>query len=114
MCMDCWKEHGSPTVYNSKVKRAIQLINNVYEYHGAGGALHIVIDDWNVGPSFIHSCVEYAKEYFEKHKNRLQFNTEIKCAKWLLKMTDQEIYSALARQSYPEYFKGKEYYGSRS
>jgi hypothetical protein len=33
-----------------------------YEDNGAGGSLHVVLDDGNVDDCFVESCIEYAKE----------------------------------------------------
>lgn len=48
MCINCWKEAGSPSIDNEKVRTAIRLINALYELHSAGGLGHVVFDDWNV------------------------------------------------------------------
>jgi hypothetical protein len=53
MCQGCWDEVGRPTLWNSKVKRAVELIAAVYAAEPTGGPLHAVIDDWNIDDSDI-------------------------------------------------------------
>lgn len=48
MCEGCWEEVGRPGLWNSKVKRAMELIETVHETEPTGGPLHVVIDDWNI------------------------------------------------------------------
>jgi len=59
MCENCWTELGIDPVVNAKVIRAYKLISEVYEseHGGAGGAGHIVFDDWNVDDSSIDYCL---------------------------------------------------------
>ena len=42
--------------------RAVAAIQRVYEFHGAGGACHIVTDDENVDDSHIEFCYEWLEE----------------------------------------------------
>jgi hypothetical protein len=43
-----WQEYGSPTDWNPKVKRALELIRAIYEHEPTGGPLHVILDDWNI------------------------------------------------------------------
>lgn len=43
-----WEEYGSPTDWNPKVKRALELIRAIYEYESVGGPMHAELDDWNI------------------------------------------------------------------
>jgi hypothetical protein len=48
MCVECWENAGSPTTWNEQVKRAVELIGELYAIHPTGGPLHAVIDDYNL------------------------------------------------------------------
>lgn len=43
-----WEEYGSPTDWNPKVKRALELIRAIYQYEPVGGPMHAELDDWNI------------------------------------------------------------------
>lgn len=43
-----WEEHGSPTDWNPKVKRALELIRAIYAIEPVGGPMHAELDDWNI------------------------------------------------------------------
>lgn len=48
MCVDCWREAGSPTERTPETGRLVELIGKLYEIHPTGGPLHTTLDDWNV------------------------------------------------------------------
>lgn len=48
MSSEEWIELGRPADWNPKVKRALELIRDIYEYAAAGGPLHVILDDWNI------------------------------------------------------------------
>jgi len=56
MCCGCWKEDGSPQIDNERVRDVQALIAAVYDYHGAGGNLHIVLDDNNTEDEHLEFC----------------------------------------------------------
>jgi hypothetical protein len=101
MCQGCWKERGSPSLTNDKIKAAAELIAGVYEHHGCGGGLHIIVDDWNLEDSSLQFC----EDYIEKPEYRASRNDEVTderleaeraCLRALKAMTEEERASALA------------------
>lgn len=49
MCQSCYDKWGRPTEWNDEISRAVDLVETIYQWHPAGGLLHIVLDDWNIG-----------------------------------------------------------------
>ena len=60
MCKTCWEEAGSHRVnwWEDKFRAAIQCCRDLYAVHGAGGHLHIVLDDSNFEDSHLDWCRE--------------------------------------------------------
>lgn len=84
---------------SDKVKAAAELIAGVYEHHGAGGGLHVVLDDWNIEDSTVAFCQNYIEtpEYRandEVTSDRL--GAERNCVHALKTLTEEERGSALA------------------
>lgn len=48
MSSEEWDERGRPDDWNPKVKRALELVRDIYEYAPTGGPLHVILDDWNI------------------------------------------------------------------
>lgn len=48
MCVNCWRDAGSPTTWNKQVARAVELLAELYEIHSTGGPLHAEVDDYNL------------------------------------------------------------------
>lgn len=48
MCIDCWNDHGSPAIWNEDVRKAVELIREIYRNDEMGNPLHVVLDDWNI------------------------------------------------------------------
>lgn len=102
MCLSCWKEAGSPTELPENVDELIQLIKELYatEMGGAGGPLHIVLDDWNLEDDNIEWCLlrltEHPEdiEYFGKHAVDLS----IKIALWLYRIPEAQRYAVLHKE----------------
>lgn len=101
MCQECWKEKGSPSLTSDKIKAAAELIAGVYEHHGSGGGLHIVVDDWGLEDSSVQFC----EDYIENPKYRASRNCEVTderleaeraCLRALKAMTEEERTSSLA------------------
>ena len=71
---------------NSKVKRLIQLIKDVYDQPngGCGGGLHIVVEDWNIEDHNIQWCLDQEITAIERE-----------CGNELLNATIEERNSAL-------------------
>lgn len=95
MCIDCYDQYDAPRIYNDKVKKAVKLIGQIYDFHSAGGALHIVLDDWNLERHYIDYCEDYMnleKEGIIPKKHKIQMD----CIALLKQMTIDERASALA------------------
>lgn len=50
MCSSCWAEYGKPTEMPDNGDAVVALIRELYDQPdgGAGGPLHVVLDDWNL------------------------------------------------------------------
>ena len=68
MCYACWVENGRATVVNQSTICAARSINHLYECEGgeAGGALHIVLDGWNIWDR----CLAYCRDVLDGRKVR--------------------------------------------
>lgn len=95
MCNGCWENFESPKILNEKVKKAVRLIEKVYKYNGAGGNLHVVLDDWNIEDC--HVFTDFNDKYIEEHKeSEGQYKAEKECIAQLRLMNEKERASALA------------------
>lgn len=99
MCEKCWVENGCYSLINVKVKKAAELISELYqtENGGAGGYGHIVFDDWNVND--VDWCLDFCKERIDRIGSDYDEETmqaSIKALKYFKKLTIEERYSALA------------------
>jgi hypothetical protein len=85
---------------NEAVRAAVPLIAEVYKHHLAGGALHIVLDDWNLEDQYLSFCAEHIGEYDSTPE---QQNAERKCLKAFQELTLDERERALELydQEYP-------------
>jgi hypothetical protein len=77
---------------NAKVEKAIKLSRAYYNMpgNGAGGSLHIVLDDGNIEVDHVRFCLEWAADRNDK--------PGVKLAEFLLTLTEderQEVYQAL-------------------
>jgi hypothetical protein len=116
MCYGCWEGHDKPTIDTPLVRAAAVAAADVYEYSGAGGNLHIVLDDWNVEDSnleFCSACIDGAGVMpleGSDHPAHLRYNDERRanpdppdqlaverqCCDLFQQMTEEERVSALA------------------
>lgn len=103
MCEMCWGEYGKPDIVNEKTETALALVHQVYEAigGGAGGNLHIVLDDWNLEDEHIYSCLSGCGEV-ESYFGGQKFDTtptiiERACGGAFLDMTLRERASTLAK-----------------
>lgn len=94
MCKGCWEEAGSPQIDNPQVREAERLISELYEIHSAGGDLHIVLDDWNVGDNHLDFCFNVIDKdlKLDTHDKSLHLQIYEK----LKRMNEEERISALA------------------
>ena len=97
MCRDCWKFYGNPKIINDVTKTLAEQIDYVYSFHGAGGHLHIVIDDWNLDDESLKFCL---KQIEENHFNysKEQLDAERACAILFLDISLDERVAAMAIQ----------------
>ena len=110
MCMGCWDKYGRPIIVNDKTEAALALVRQVYDvpYGGAGGHLHIVLDDWNLEDSSIEYCQRGHSdpEWLGTPMSWKLTDVEAKCAEAFLAMTMDERASCLAQydgiQNQPE------------
>jgi hypothetical protein len=52
MCQDCWDQYGSPQINSENVRLAASMAEGL-DY---SGALHIIIDDFNIENIHIDHC----------------------------------------------------------
>lgn len=59
MCMGCLEEHDAYSALpaTENMLQAASLIEELYEYHSAGGPLHVITDDFNVEDSNLAFCL---------------------------------------------------------
>ena len=101
MCEACWAEYGRPTIVNEKTEAALALVRQVYDalMGGAGGNLHIVLDDWNIENSSIEYCQRgHSDPAWHGPPMRWKLtDVEVQCAVAFLGMTMDERASTLAK-----------------
>lgn len=71
-----------------EIEELSQLISKLYEADGAGGALHIVVDDGNLDDYFIKYCIDYCNSEEEKNDPNRELCLEI--AHKMLKLTYEQ------------------------
>ena len=99
MCETCWEvKYNSARVDNDKVRDAVSLIQKVYEHNCVGGALHIVLDDWNLDDSSVDFCGQYMEEN-KKNVCVAEYEATKACYEAFKEMTVEERASALALAS---------------
>lgn len=59
MCVDCWARYPEPAPVTPAITNCVEAIDAVYVESSVGGALHVVIDDWNVNDKSLNFCREY-------------------------------------------------------
>lgn len=112
MCKSCYIKYGSPTFKPAAIYyQIIDYIYKVYEYNGAGGNAHIVLDDWNLEDTHIDWCLnnihdkmkvliedqQYTGMLVRKNEDTLeQLEAEKKCLILLRNLTLQERAYTLA------------------
>lgn len=95
MCLDCYKEAGSPKIINDKTIKVAKLVTYLYDLEDCGGACHIVVDDWNLENEHIEFCLEYLEKGKEKY-SELSYNTQTQLLNLMSELTLDERYSAMA------------------
>lgn len=92
MCRTCYEDYGSPAIVTDATRAAADCIHRLYEVHGAGGHLHIVVDDWNLEDGDLDWCINK----MESDPYGPVDPVERDCAHLLRAMTVEERASALA------------------
>ncbi len=95
MCNGCWEEYGNPRLKTPLVLEAQPLIRAVYDWHLAGGNLHIVLDDWNLEDANLDFCEKQVRTP-DPDVPPEQIEAETKCLAVFRKMSEDERASALA------------------
>lgn len=93
MCCGCWKEAGSPRTDNEKVHALAARIEDIYDF----GALHIIVDDWNLENSHIDFCEKEIETDLDSSESEKQKEREFLAL--MREMTLDERYSAFALQN---------------
>lgn len=95
MCENCYREYGSPAALTPAVLDAVELVKAVYEHNAAGGSLHCMVDDWNIGDSdfAFHERVIAEGGY---NASQEQLDAETACLKALKTLTVKERATVLA------------------
>lgn len=103
MCEDCWEEYGKSIIENARTRRVLHLVKGVYHYHNAGGHLHVILDDWNIGDESIEWSVQRAPTWeSDEYVSQKGINIERVCLKEFQKLSLEERNSVLAK--YSRYF----------
>ena len=102
MCEECWDEYGRPDIVNEKTEHALALVRQVYDapLGGAGGRLHIVLDDWNLEDEHIYWCLSQVGEITAWQGKKFDVTPSIierACGGAFLDMTLQERASTLEK-----------------
>jgi hypothetical protein len=96
VCRDCWDEEGSPAIDTPGVRLAASAVRELFVWCPVGGALHIVVDDWNVEDHHLTWCLapEQMTQYgADEPEGRA---AEHFAGLALLPLTEEERLSALA------------------
>lgn len=78
--------------YSDRAVKAVSLIELLYEYHGAGGYLHVVVDDGNISHNLIKWCLTENEE--KENDPELKIVARM-VGQFLLLMTNAECAAAL-------------------
>lgn len=62
MCEACHPDRDF-TLDSPEIREAARAVYDVYCFNGAGGAMHVVVDDWNVEDHDIDWCLDNAHRY---------------------------------------------------
>jgi hypothetical protein len=94
--MECYEEAGYPTIYNEKVKIAVDLIKKLYDTPNGsvGGIGHVVFDDWNL--DCVKSCLAECGKDWTSCMCQDTIDASRKALEHCVDMTEDELASALA------------------
>jgi hypothetical protein len=71
--------------WSQDVEDVVELIKELYKIEGAGGMLHIVVDDGNLEADHIQWCIDYCNQ--EENANRQDKELCLKIAHKMLQMS---------------------------
>lgn len=95
MVCECDDDEPEQNIDHEKVDDASKLIRRVYKFCGAGGNLHIVIDDGNSDAGSIRWCLDDWMVKNPHKSSEKQLAAERRCADALLKLTEAERDAAI-------------------
>lgn len=84
-----------PIIDTPDVRALIPLIDEVYEWNGSGGNLHIIVDDQNIHDDHLEWCGDYIASNPNKCPDG-QIAAELACLSAMATMSVLERGSALA------------------
>jgi len=93
--MTCWQKYGSPAILNDAVRDAAQAVADVYEWSVVGGALHVVLDDWNIEDEHLSRCAQGIEDP-SRVESEEQLVKERYCLALFRKLSLEERASVLA------------------
>lgn len=103
MCEGCYEDYGRPAIITDRTLMAADLVGQVYGFSGAGGNLHIVLDDWNIEDDNLDFCSKqidaggyYDSKYPDERDTPEQLAVERRCCDAFMRMSIAERASALA------------------
>jgi hypothetical protein len=96
MCIDCYKEAGSPRIINNLVIDASNLIKINLGIDPLGGYAHIVIDDWNLEDEHIEYCIEAANKRSHSWVSEESRQASLLALSSLKALSEGERYTAMA------------------
>lgn len=71
MCLGCFHEYLAdpdvgPTPVSDAARVGAALVQALYEYEwsGAGGAAHVVVEDWNIEDHFVQGCLDHEADWY--------------------------------------------------
>ena len=97
MCYSCWEDWDKPAIDTPAVREAALAVIGVYEYHAAGGNMHIVLDDWNIEDEHVVWCRnKIADGGFFGDDSSEQLAVELRCCDLFLALSESERAAALA------------------
>ena len=115
MSSEEWDERGRPDSWNPRVKRALELVRDIYECASTGGPLHVILDDWNIEDGDVRLAAQDLRdgyfrwgpggvsvaydpyEWLDEDETRQVRDAVVELVPLLAEMTVDERASALAR-----------------
>ena len=95
MCLSCWNDYGAPQLDSPAIRAAAEAIAAVYDLPegGAGGSLHVVVDDFNIDDDDLPWAQQWLNEHQDDPEAR---RVEQNCLDKLRALTLEERASALS------------------